>query len=87
MNWESKDGINPKDISVAIITHNHLDHTGSISKVKVLTGAPELIHKSKDIYLSKGVTTPVQSRSLLPKLIMKFMKNPEIEPFNADIII
>ena len=80
-------GINPKDISVVIITHNHLDHTGSISKVKELTGAPVLIHKSEDMYLSKGVTTPVQIRSLLSKLLMKIMKNPKIDPFTADIII
>lgn len=80
-------GINPKEISLVIITHNHLDHTGSISKVKELTGAPVVIHKSEEMYLSKGVTTPVQIRSLLPKLIMKVIKNPEIEPFNADIII
>ncbi len=83
----TKNGINPKNISLVIITHNHLDHIGSISNVKELTGAPVLIHKSEDLYLSKGVTTPVQIRSLLPKLLMKFMKNPEIEPFNADIII
>lgn len=85
--YMTDNGINPKDISLVIITHNHLDHTGSISKVKELTGAPVLIHKSEDMYLSKGVTTPVQSRSLLPKLLMKIMKNPKIETFNADIII
>jgi glyoxylase-like metal-dependent hydrolase (beta-lactamase superfamily II) len=79
--------INPKDISVVIITHNHLEHTGSISKIKELTGAPVLIHKNEDMYLSKGVTTPVEIRSLFPKLLMKFMKNPKIEPFHADIII
>ena len=85
--YMTDNGINPKDISLVIITHNHLDHTGSISKVKELTGAPVLIHKSEDVYLSKGVTTPVQIRSLLPKLLMKIMKKPEIEPFRADIII
>jgi len=85
--YMTDNGINPKDISAVIITHNHLDHTGSISKIKELTGAPVLIHKSEDIFLSKGVTTPVQIRSLFPKLLMKIMKNPEINPFNADIII
>jgi len=85
--YMTDNGINPKDISAVIITHNHLDHTGSISKIKELTGAPVLIHKSEDIFLSKGVTTPVQIRSLFPKLLMKIMKNPQINPFNADIII
>ena len=85
--YMTENEINPKDISVVIITHNHLDHTGSISKVKELTDAPVLIHKAEDMYLSKGVTTPVQSRSLLPKLLMKIMKKPGIKTFNADIII
>lgn len=80
-------GINPKDISLVIISHNHLDHTGSIGKIKELTGAPVLIHKLEDMYLSKGVTTPVEIKSLLPNLLMKIMKKPEIEPFIADIII
>ncbi|MBC7959830.1 MAG: MBL fold metallo-hydrolase [Vallitaleaceae bacterium] len=80
-------GINPKDISLVIITHNHLDHSGSISKIKALTGAPVLIHKSEDLYLTKGLTTPVQIRSLLAKVLMKLMKSPEIKPFSADIII
>lgn len=80
-------GINPKDISLVIITHNHLDHTGSIGKVKELTGAPVLIHAGEDFYLSKGTTSPIQMNSLLPKLLMMFMKNPEIGPFKADIIV
>ncbi|MBC7958569.1 MAG: MBL fold metallo-hydrolase [Vallitaleaceae bacterium] len=85
--YMTEHGINPGDISLVIITHNHLDHTGSISKIKELTSAPVLIHKSEDQYLSKGITTPVQTRSLLPKLLMKLMKTPEIKPFSADIIM
>lgn len=80
-------GIKPKDISLVIITHNHLDHTGSISKVKELSDAPVLIHASEDFYLSKGASSPIQMNNLLPKLLMMFMKNPEISPFKADIIV
>ena len=79
--------INPRDISLVIITHNHLDHTGSLSNIKELTGAPVLIHTSEDLSLSKGATTPVQSRILLLRWLVKIMKKPKIEPFNAEIII
>ena len=79
--YMTDNGINPKDISLVIITHNHLDHTGSISKVKELTGAPVLIHKSENVFLSKGVTTPTIVRSMLARLIMKVMKQPHIEPW------
>lgn len=80
-------GIDPKDISLIIITHNHLDHTGSVSKAMELTGAPVLIHKSENVFLSKGVTTPIIVRSMLARLIMKVMRQPHIEPFQASIII
>jgi len=40
-----KNEINPKDISLIILTHNHLDHTGGIMQMKSLTGAKVLIHK------------------------------------------
>ncbi len=85
--YMTEHGINPKDISLVIITHNHLDHTGSIGKVKELTGAPVLIHESEDFYLSQGVSTPIQINNLLPKLLMMFMRNSEISPFKADIVV
>ena len=34
--------INPKDISLLILTHNHLDHFGGLNEMKALTGAKVL---------------------------------------------
>jgi hydroxyacylglutathione hydrolase len=79
--------INPKDISLIILTHNHLDHTGGLMQMKALTGAKVLIHKAEGVYLEQGISTPVQARSLLAKLIMKLMKEPKIESFKADVKI
>ena len=79
--------INPKDISLIILTHNHLDHTGGLMKMKALTGAKVLIHKAEGVYLQQGISTPVQARSLLAKLIMKLMREPKIESFKADLQI
>ena len=79
--------IDPKDISLIILTHNHIDHSGGIIKMKALTGAEVLIHKIESTYLVKGISTPVQARSILAKIIMKLMKKPIIGGFKADILI
>jgi len=82
-----KNNIDPKDISLIVLTHNHIDHSGGIIKMKALTGAKVLIHKKESTYLEKGISTPVQARSILAKIIMKLMKEPIIEGFKADLII
>lgn len=79
--------IDPKDISLIILTHNHIDHSGGIIKMKALTGAKVLIHEIESTYLVKGISTPVQTRSLLAKIIMKIMKEPKIKGFKADLLL
>ena len=83
----SENKIEPKDISLIILTHNHIDHSGGIIKMKALTGAKVLIHKKESAYLARGISTPVQARSIIAKIIMKLMKKPIIEGFKADFII
>ena len=83
----SENEINPKDISLIILTHNHLDHTGSVKQMKALTGAKILIHNKEAEGLAKGISSPVQARSLLAKVIMKLMKEPKIESFKADLLL
>jgi len=82
-----KNQINPKNISLIVLTHNHLDHTGGLMQMKTLTGAKVLIHKTEGDYLARGISTPVQARSLLAKLIMKLMKEPKIKTFEADFLL
>ena len=55
--------------------------------MKALTGAEVLIHKIESTYLIKGISTPVQTRSLLAKIIMKIMKEPKIKGFKADFLL
>ena len=42
----SNAGISPRDFSLIVITHGHLDHFGLAAKVQDLTGAPLAIHRA-----------------------------------------
>jgi glyoxylase-like metal-dependent hydrolase (beta-lactamase superfamily II) len=41
----------PQDIKTIIITHNHFDHVGSLSKIKEITGAKVAIHPADADYI------------------------------------
>ncbi|MCE5214623.1 MAG: MBL fold metallo-hydrolase [Methanobacterium sp.] len=41
----------PHDIKTIIITHNHFDHVGSLSKIKEITGAKVAIHSADADYI------------------------------------
>jgi glyoxylase-like metal-dependent hydrolase (beta-lactamase superfamily II) len=52
----------PKDIKTIMITHHHFDHTGSLDKLKRITGAKVAIHSDDAEYISGE---KVQTGSLL----------------------
>jgi glyoxylase-like metal-dependent hydrolase (beta-lactamase superfamily II) len=46
-------GRTPEELSLIILTHNHIDHVGSLAELRNLTGARAAIHKS-DIGIRKN---------------------------------
>jgi glyoxylase-like metal-dependent hydrolase (beta-lactamase superfamily II) len=49
LKWLGDLSINPEDISLLLLTHGHLDHVGSASEFKKLTGCKVAInHREKD---------------------------------------
>lgn len=44
-------GLSWRDIKAILLTHGHLDHTGHISKLKILTGAPILAHPLEQAHI------------------------------------
>lgn len=48
----------PQDIKTIIITHNHFDHVGSLSKIKEITGARVAVHADDADYI-RGKTQHV----------------------------
>ena len=61
----------PKDIETIVITHHHFDHTGSLDKLKKITGAKVAIHSDDAAYLSGE---KVQTGSLLMRPLVRIIK-------------
>ena len=51
-------GRSPADITQIIITHCHVDHTGSLAALKDLTGAKVAVHRADAPYLSRELPYP-----------------------------
>ena len=64
-----KEGLNPWDLALIIITHAHLDHTGSAAALAGATGAPVLVHTSEADFLSTGASAPARPNALLGHLL------------------
>lgn len=79
--------INPKEISLIVISHHHSDHVGSLGKMVEQTGAKVLIHKSEEEYLERGESVPVKIHHPLFKLLMKMMKEPVLSKMKGDILV
>lgn len=86
----TQNSINPKTVSLIIITHGHADHFGSAADLKKLTGAPVAVHKLDADPLRKGQDPPVKPTGALGRVIMTILtyrgpaKAPPLEP---DILI
>jgi len=46
------------DVNLIVLTHSHFDHAGGANKIKELTKAPLVVHRSEATFLRKG-RTPV----------------------------
>ena len=74
-------GYKPQDVSTIIITHSHLDHTGSLKELKDLTGAKVATSEEEADYISgeKPYPKPKNALMRLAPLLLKTV------PTNVDI--
>lgn len=89
LSFLAKNRIDPKNISLILITHGHSDHFGSVEKLRELTGAKVAIHKLDADALRNGKNPPLQTRDFTGNLLSKFLKEetPGFRGFEPDIII
>jgi len=72
---ELKDlSIEPKDISLILLTHGHLEHIGSANELKELTGAKVAINQHEKDWLERGFKPAPPGTNLWGKMLMAVLK-------------
>ena len=79
-------GIEPRQISLILLTHGHLDHFGSAPEVRELTGAPVAIHRLDAGPPRRGQNPPLRPTDLFARLLLLFLRGTG-PPFEPDILI
>lgn len=79
--------VEPKDLSLIVITHGHADHAGQAASIGKITGAPVAIHRLEAVRLAEGKTAEASPVTRLGALVARIIGSPPIEPVQADILI
>jgi glyoxylase-like metal-dependent hydrolase (beta-lactamase superfamily II) len=82
-----KNGVEPRDISLIVCTHNHTDHVGELFSLKEVTGAKVAVHKSEAESLSQGKSIETIPTGLFGKIISTFFKNPVFKGVKAEVLV
>jgi glyoxylase-like metal-dependent hydrolase (beta-lactamase superfamily II) len=86
----TENGIDPKSVSLILITHGHADHFGSAADLKERTGAKVAIHRLDAEAARKGQDPPLSPTGAIGRLFMSLLtrRGPAKAPsFEPDILI
>lgn len=75
----------PQDIKTIVITHNHFDHIGSLSKIKEISGAKVAVHPTDADYI-RGKASHVGG-TLMNALIKLYQTIYRAKPVDPDILL
>ncbi|MHA1396604.1 MAG: MBL fold metallo-hydrolase [Candidatus Heimdallarchaeaceae archaeon] len=89
MKFLKKQGINPKEIKLIIVTHVHSDHVGSLKAIQKLTNAKVLVHEKGYEYLTQGKSSLVKPTSTFIEKLLSLLpaRNRFFEKIKPDITI
>ena len=73
----AREGFVPRDVSLIVLTHGHLDHTGSVRELAQRTGAPVAVHGADAGHVRAGTSAPVEGRTRLGKMIAGIVKRQD----------
>jgi len=82
--------VNPRDISLVVISHGHSDHFAGLGAIKELTGAPVLCHRLAAQALATGKNPKFVPRNKLGEDMLKLIEGtvPVMDKtVDADILV
>jgi glyoxylase-like metal-dependent hydrolase (beta-lactamase superfamily II) len=83
-------GIRPSDISLIVITHGHLDHSGSVGELQASTGALVAIHPDDALALRTGASLELHPLGIRGRIMARLLKLRPIgpaTPYDPDILL
>jgi glyoxylase-like metal-dependent hydrolase (beta-lactamase superfamily II) len=83
VDYVQKIGRQPSDISTIVLTHFHMDHSGSVRELKDLTNAKVAVHAEDADYVSGKKPIPKPKNALF-RAVTSFIKLTPVQP---DIIL
>lgn len=85
----ARNGVNPSEIKLIVVTHAHLDHFGGVGELKEELGIPVLGHQLDTEYYQKGRANVQTMKPTVgwAKLFRKMVENLAARSFTPDIIM
>lgn len=79
-------GLTPRDITLLVHTHGHIDHAGATAELTRRIGMPTMIHQADAPNLVTGTNGFVTPRNLEARLVAAMLVRP-FEPITPDIVL
>lgn len=73
-------GRSVEEITLIILTHNHLDHTGGLAELRKFTTAKVAIHKA-------DISDGINSQSSYPGVMHKLLRIPSLSPLRPFVCV
>lgn len=84
----AREGFTPRDVSLILITHRHVDHIGSAEQLRRATGAPVAVHALDADWLRRGEGGPRPATGLGGRLLdLTGVPSAHADPCEPDIVI
>ena len=77
-----------EDVSLILVTHSHLDHSGSAAELQRLLKVPIAMHRLEKEYVENGIRLPLTPKDWFGKLFKKTsLIKKNVEKFKVDIVL